>query len=104
MFFQSEVPSNTFLYLFSNISFFKHTFKTLFISELLGHTSDKNIGFLSSSKPRGFVIISSLKVPKIEYATTKGGEASQFAFTKGFTLPSKFLLPDNTEQTDKLFF
>ena len=47
--------------------------------------------------------MSSVKLPNIEYATTKGGDASQLAFTEGFILPSKFLLPDKTEHTNKSF-
>ena len=42
--------------------------------------------------------------PAIAYATTRGGDARKLAFTSWCTLPSKFLFPDNTEQTVKLFF
>ena len=41
--------------------------------------------------------------PASAYATTNGGEARKLALTSWWTLPSKFLFQDNTEQTVKLF-
>ena len=40
-------------------------------------------------------------VPAIAYATTSGGDASQFVRTSWCTRPSKFLLPDSTDETTR---
>lgn len=43
-------------------------------------------------------------VPAIAKATTNGGEAKKLALVIGWTLPSKFLFPLNTDATDKSFY
>ncbi|CNU94714.1 Uncharacterised protein [Salmonella enterica subsp. enterica serovar Bovismorbificans] len=37
--------------------------------------------------------------PASAYATTSGGDASQFVFTSGWIRPSKFRLPESTAPT-----
>lgn len=69
------------------------------ISYLLGHISLKNTYFPSLSLAIGYFSKSISTVPAIANATTNGGDAKKLALVNGWTLPSKFLFPLNTEAT-----
>ncbi len=64
----------------------------------LGHMSLRKTGRPFFALAKGSVVMSTSRLPASAYATTSGGEARKFILISGCTRPSKFRLPESTEQ------